>query len=193
MRFIIKEVYTFDELDEKAKQVAINNFREDAFEWNWWEGVFEDAIRVGEILGVLITKKSIHFDCFYSQRDYCDVEGSFVLGKKDIISKITEYCNGTDEALIDLARQAEQLNQDYIATRMTAWFLGDDSYDTGHIHSFSGNKGVEISDFDEFFKAFAEWIHQQLYAEADYRSSDEYIIENIKMNEYDFDKSGNLI
>lgn len=40
-------IYTFDELDDRAKEKARGWYREGALDYEWWDSVYEDAERVG--------------------------------------------------------------------------------------------------------------------------------------------------
>jgi hypothetical protein len=41
------EVFTFDELDENAKERARDWYREDALDWEWWDCTYSDAESIG--------------------------------------------------------------------------------------------------------------------------------------------------
>lgn len=47
MREIKTTVYTFDGLNDSAKETAREWYREHALDYDWWEFVYEDAERVG--------------------------------------------------------------------------------------------------------------------------------------------------
>ena len=47
MRTIEIKVYQFDELDEKAKEKAIESHRYCNVDYEWWDSVYEDAERIG--------------------------------------------------------------------------------------------------------------------------------------------------
>jgi len=47
MRTVRTKVYQFNELNENAKQKAIDNNREINVDYNWWEMTYEDAENIG--------------------------------------------------------------------------------------------------------------------------------------------------
>ena len=47
MRQEIINLYSFDELSDRAKETARNNYRMHALDYEWWDGVYEDAERAG--------------------------------------------------------------------------------------------------------------------------------------------------
>src|SRR5580698_5929938 len=44
---ITRELYTFEELSDAAKEKARNWFREGALDYDWWEYLYEDAAAIG--------------------------------------------------------------------------------------------------------------------------------------------------
>ena len=53
MRTIEKTIYKFDELpNDKAKDKARQWYRDGAFDYDWWDFVYEDAERIAVILGI---------------------------------------------------------------------------------------------------------------------------------------------
>ncbi len=47
MRTIETKIYTFDELTERAKEKARDWWRIGSLDYEWWEGAFEEAERIG--------------------------------------------------------------------------------------------------------------------------------------------------
>lgn len=87
-------LYQFDELSDAAKEKAREWYRSVALDHGWWEFVYEDALRMAEILGIEIGKRTyrnnggqsngeptIWFSGFSSQGDGACWEGSYRYAK----------------------------------------------------------------------------------------------------------------
>lgn len=84
-------LYTFDELSESAKEKARAWYREASCHDEWWDSVYEDALRMAEIIGIEIDYRyhpgrngrsgwkepKIWFSGFSSQGDGACWEGSY--------------------------------------------------------------------------------------------------------------------
>ena len=91
MRVVETKVYTYDELDDAAKAKARAWYAGLAFsDNNDWDHVFDDAVRMAEVLGIDIDtqpvklmgggtrdKPTIYFSGFWSQGDGACFEGSY--------------------------------------------------------------------------------------------------------------------
>lgn len=83
-------LYQFDELSDSAKEAAREWWRSVALDHGWWDSVYEDAVRIGKILGIEISSSSRHgsgrelsiwFSGFSSQGDGACWEGSYRYAK----------------------------------------------------------------------------------------------------------------
>lgn len=70
MKTINLNVYSFDELSEKTKRIAIDNARNDEYRlsYDWWDIVYEDFRGKAEKIG--INNADFAFHLAYSQGDY---------------------------------------------------------------------------------------------------------------------------
>lgn len=73
MRIIETKVYTFDELNDAAKERARERYREGALDYDWWDFLYKDAGRIGlEITGFdLGGRKHIDGKLTRSVKDVC--------------------------------------------------------------------------------------------------------------------------
>lgn len=62
MQIIETKVYNFTELNDEAKEVARNWYRENTLDYDWRDSVYEDARQCAEILGIDIDR--IYFSGF---------------------------------------------------------------------------------------------------------------------------------
>lgn len=186
MKKISVHLYQFDELDDKAKEVARDWFKKDYPDHGWWGSVYDDAKEIATRLGIEIDK--ICFSGFWSQGDGACFTGTF--RSADLIKTTEEHFKSeypTEEGLHVLLRRLLAVkHQEGAFLEITT---------QGH-YSHSGTMGVEDSDsyyvWDEACEArdclrrFADWIYMQLEKEYEYLTSNECVDENIRINEYWF-------
>jgi len=67
MKVINLKLYQFKELDRKAKENALNLYRDINVNFNWWESVYEDFIWLCACMGIKVDFNTIYFNDFYSQ------------------------------------------------------------------------------------------------------------------------------
>jgi hypothetical protein len=195
MKTITTTVYNFDELSDKAKEKAREWYRDGGFDYEWYDGVFDDAKTIGKLIGIDI--KDIHFSGFWSQGDGACFEGTYSYAKNSV-KAIKEYAP-KDTELHRIVRELADIQRKYFYQIYVA------VKHSGHYyHSRSTEIEVELNDFDyqnaptkvhdiitELLRDFMNWIYRQLETEYEYLNSDEQVDETIKANEYTFDKDGN--
>jgi len=69
MKIIQLNLYEFAELEETAKEKAIEADRYINVDYHWWDVIYDDFISICETIGVTVDKKNIFFRGFYSQGD----------------------------------------------------------------------------------------------------------------------------
>ena len=193
-----KTVYQFNELSDEAKDKAIENYRQDGFDYEWWDFIFEDAKRMGALMG--ITVDNIYFSGFSSQGDGACFEGSYEYVKGSV-KAIRDETGDSDKDLTAIAKglQAEQ--------RRNFYGLSASVKQRGHYnHEFCteidvqdnrDNAPWQISDeveeaIKDLLRDFMRWIYRSLSREWDYMNSDEQITEMIEANEYEFLENGRM-
>lgn len=115
------KVYTFDELSPRAKEKARADWRMGELDHGWWDHIYEDAVRMGALLGFEIGEKAnrtirgehvsspdIWFSGFSSQGDGCCWSGWLDVAK---LAGSVERIKGetSDEDLLGLAARCEDL------------------------------------------------------------------------------------
>lgn len=200
-QIISTTVYTFDELDSKAKERARDWYREDGFSYRWWD--FEDTYTIAKLLGLDIRPNSaqdrtrgIFFSGFAMQGSGACFVG-YYRPVQNAEAAIKEYAP-QDEKLHSLARilDSEMAKCDH-SLRTTIKHTGrySHSYSMDYEHEFFTER--EDIDFNsiEFevqavFRHFADWIYENLNDSWDYLNSDEAVDETIMANEYTFTAEG---
>ncbi len=189
----IKEIklYKFDELEDKAKEVARQWFREGALDYEWWDSIYEDATRMGELMGLDI--KKIYFSGFSSQGDGACFEGSWYASnvKPGEVKK---------EAPVD--KELHRIAQEF--ERLAAYGLSFTVKQSGHyMHKYCTSFDISVPDEIEDTKVneleealkenardYMEWIYRTLEKEHDWMLEDAQIEDSIRANEYEFTIDG---
>lgn len=186
MKTISVHLYQFDELEDKAKEVAREWFRKGYPDYDWWDTVYDDAKDIAKFFGVEI--KDIGFSGFWSQGDGACFTGTF--RSADLIKTTEEHFKSeypTEEWLHVLLRRLQTVkHQEEALLEITA---------RGH-YSHSGTMDVDDPDcyyvlaealeIRSCLRSFADWIYAQLEKEYEYLCSDECVDETIRANEYWF-------
>jgi hypothetical protein len=69
MKTILLNLYEFAELEEIAKQKAIEAHRYINVDYSWWDFIYDDFISICQTIGITVDKATIFFSGFYSQGD----------------------------------------------------------------------------------------------------------------------------
>lgn len=195
MRTIETTVYTFDELDERAKERARewyrNAWHDGGMDHDWWDCVFEDAKAVGALLGIRIDR--IYFSGFWSQGDGACFEGTYQY-RTGSAKAVREYCP-EDSTIHDIADrlQAMQKREFYSVAALVR--------QSGHyVHHLctrievedirNGYESQAESECRDLLREFMQWIYRNLEAEYEYLTSDDSMDEGIRCNDYEFTKDG---
>ena len=191
----------WDQLNAGAMQAAYERYRD----WNvenidWWEYIYEDATRMGALMGITIDK--IQFSGFWSQGDGASYSGSYSAAP-DAVAKIKAEAPQDAE----LHRIAEKLTELQIAygplygRSIQVKITTDNSR---YCHEMTMNFGIEDDEGDEpvgrrtkelvdTLRDFARWIYSSLEQEYDYLTSEECVMESLASGDYSFDEDGRII
>ena len=198
MNIVEIKTFKFSELSEKAKQVAIEQYRNDAFypHDEWYDSVKSDFHEILELIGFYNIDSS--FSGFHSQGDGASFTAGYTY-KKGCLKAIKNYApNDKDLHSIVNGIISHQKDNGYklecCVTRSNSiynhsntmrfdWSKNGDYYFDWH------NNFVE-DEIEQLIKDLADWYYSKLYNEYEYLMSDECIIENIESNDYDFYESG---
>ena len=189
MRTIRTKVYKFDELSEQAKQVAIEEVRNEYYEYNDFANwavddcaLFEPKEKeLIELFGedynfplIKNTRESIYFDT--ERNRFLDCEKAMqITNKKQFLLWLG--IDVEDEAFENI--YFEIITPNY---RNASTEIAFDDYDERF--------GDRIDTAVERFNALIRDIIDRIEADIDYRFTDEAIIEDILANEYEFLSNG---
>ncbi len=191
-------IYKFAELSDESKEAAVQQYREDGFDYGWWDCVYEDAKEIALLMGIDI--ENIYFSGFSSQGDGACFEGDYSY-KKNTANAVKEYAPKDTE----LHRIAQALQD---IQKACFYSISASVKHSGHYnHRYCTEICVDFENhynandyFDEknetavieLLRDFMLWIYKQLEKEWNCQNSDEAIVESIKANDYDFTEDGKI-
>ncbi len=147
----------------------------------WWREVYDDFIRMAQIIGVNITHDSkgphVYFSGFSSQGDAASFSATCSFCA-DAVEKIQQETN--DKALISIA---ETLVLAFITNRIQGAQLtyikaeasGANRMKFTYMYDEDTENSVDPESFEEALKALADWLHRNLEAQYNYLTSNEFI------------------
>ncbi len=202
-------VYYLGELAEGAKDKARAWYRAGAFDYDWFDCIFEDFERVCEILGIILKTRPVKlfgggtrqqpciwFTGFWSQGDGASFEGSYCYAK-GAAARIRAYAPQDKplHAIADTLQAIQRCNFYQI--------YADISQRGRYCHAFTMTVTAErdhpfhpaMTDnaedvLTEAFRDLARWLYRKLRTEYEYLTSDEAVDEAIVANDYTFTEAG---
>ncbi len=199
MRTAETEVYEFNELSEQAKEHARERYRANAFDYDWWEYVYDDTKSAAELLGISIN--NIQFSGFWSQGDGASFTGDYRYAK-GAFKRIKAWAP-EDKELHRIAEGIQCLQKQYFYSLRASITrdAGSNYYShSGTMHvdvwdsrrSMYADLGDAEDDLADLMRSFADWIYTRLEREFEFLTSDEQIDEAICANEYEFTEDGSI-
>lgn len=198
MRTIIKNVYTFNELSDEAKEKAISNYRDSNTEIFWVDETLESLKGLFENCNGIKLKDYSLGECnSWIRVDFTNEEVENVSGKRalawienNLLCNIRIPVNSL--AVNGTRRKLAQYGRYYRAGMIkpcpfTGYCADDDFLD-------SLLKDIkEGSDLKTAFEGLASEYQKIINNEIEYQNSEEYITEHLEVNEYEFDENGNRV
>lgn len=206
---ILTAVYGIHELPEGAKDRARAWYREDGFDHDWYDAVYEDFQHIAEILGIRLKARTtrlvggrtrqdpcIWFSGFWSQGDGAAWEGRYSYRKSAAVD-LRAYAP-KDQTL---HRIAEKLQA---AQRQNFYQLhAEVSHRGNYYHAFTmavsvardSSAAAEVigdaeSIVTDALRDLANWLYRQLEQEYEYLTSDVAVDETLVANGYTFTEEG---
>jgi hypothetical protein len=169
MKTIETIVYSFNELDEKAKAKAIEKHRYFYVEDTWWDNVYESAKEIG--------LKITEFDLDRGRH----IKGQFTKDVESVADYIFKEFGETCEAY--------KITQNYQKEREN--ILGEAEKDNFGDFTDLYKLDNDLDDLDnDFKKELLNYYLNCLELEHEYYTSDEFISEFLINNEYNFLQDG---
>jgi len=206
---ICTTVYQFPELSDKAKEKARSWYRELGPHDDWWDAVYEDFIRVCDILGIRLKtspvrlmgggtrqKPCIWFSGFWSQGDGACFQG-YLSHAKGSAARIRDHAP-MDTTLHGIADRLQAVQR-----RNFYQLVAEASHRGRYYHEYcmtvavtrdsqTGQEPTSDSEdtVTEALRDLARWLYRQLEAEHDHLTSDDSMEDGIIANEYTFTAGG---
>lgn len=175
MRQIKINLYQFDELDKKAQEKALENFRSINVEWDWYEPVYEEFKEIASEYGIEVD--DMNFSGFYSQGDGASFTGE--------ISDFKKFAEKT--GLEKLARFSKVIEENLT--------MKIKRYNVDVYGSYVSHPAIENpieGKLREVKEELCEKLYRILEEEYDYLTSNEVVKETIIANGYEFTEGGEL-
>lgn len=178
---IVRTLYQFDELSDKAKGKARDWYRVGALDYEWWNYIYDDAATVG-----------LRITAFDLDRRK-GVEGKLTIGLaescKAILKEHGPSC-GTHKLAGDFLKAYNTLDnaKDEAIRAMTPEDI-DNEKETDILEHFEVD--VEALE-EEYAYALREEYASMLQKEYEYLLSDECVDETIQANDYEFAEDGTI-
>lgn len=206
---ITKDIYQFDELDDRAKERARDWFRE-CQDSNDFDSVIDDFVTIANIIGIEFShhnvqtmggktrlKPNIYWSGFCGQGDGACFEGEYHFAP-DSCAKIREHCE--DAELLRVTDELTRIQAGRILLGQAALIAQIRKTDSHYCHEHTTEVVVwpdeDDSDYvdepqiTDLMRDLMRWLYKQLDTENDYLNSDEYIDDAITCNAYEFDVDG---
>ena len=164
MKTVEIKLYKFSELSESAKERVLSDHYDINIDFEWWDGVYEDAEQIGlEIKG---------FDLDRGRY----VKGSFINSPAETAELITINHGKGCETYKTAHNFLTELNE------LTGKYPNIEDCPEDDIEALE----------DDFLQLLCEDYRIILQQEYEYKTSEEAIIETIEANEYDFTEDGKI-
>jgi len=172
MRTKTIELYTIDELDETAKEKALDSMRYAEVDYDWWDFIFDDAKNIG--------LKISAFDIDHGKSINIDWTEGPEYTAEEILKNHGRSCDTYETANL-YQKDRAALVEKYVSPDQP------DRVSEGNEQNFD----EECDDLDhEFLRALGEDYLSMLRQEYEHLTSDECILEFCQLNEMEFTKDG---
>lgn len=181
-REIVKTVYKYNELDESAKERALDWYAQGVFDYEWWDFIYEDANRIG-----------LKLEYFGLDRDK-HATGHLMNSVEDVcLAILKEHGETCDTHTLAVSTLEDiQALKDRIETDRNALDEADESYEDD-LYALESELDEDLDTIQSNFSdALLEEYASILQKELEYMQSREYLEEGIIANEYEFDEEGRI-
>jgi hypothetical protein len=209
MKTVKLGIFTFDELNETAKEKAREWWREVSNYDVWFsECVISDFVEILEIMGFSVLTREwqtqngkwaseprVYFSGFYSQGDGASFEANYK-HKRGMVKALHEYAPN-DETLHAIAKRLQAVQKSHFYS-LTACIRTRGSY--SHEYTMQAaeinyrDESRDLSEAEteilECARDLARWVYKRLRDEYEYTQTAEYIDEILQVNEYEFLENG---
>ena len=187
MRTIEKNIYTFDELSEKAKEKAMEWYRETDDYFYLQDAIENDFATIAKIIGLDI--ENVYYQVAYVQSDFAAIIGRWSYAK-GAAKKIREYapCAGGLHEIVEEWCDLQKRN----FYRLNAQLGCNRDFQTVKETTVDGRYTPDdtLDAVSELASRLSRWLYYYLRDEYEHHNSDEAVGESIRANEYEFYENG---
>jgi len=163
-----RNIYTFQELGDKAKEKARDWWRKSSIGEEWWEGVYDDAERIGLKITSFDTGRGNH------------ITGGFTDSPEDVAKKIMEEHGDMSETYADARNFLKELASFMEKAEKDEW---------GELATLKLESEREAIENDFEYAILQEYL-SMLKKEDEWLMSNEQVDEAITCNGYEFTEDG---
>lgn len=207
-------IYQFSELSEEAKQKAIEAYRENNLDYDWYDSVYQDFKMLCDTLYIDIAEKRKNDLAIYFRLSYSQGDGSSFDSDIDVLKFISavnseswrEHCP-KDEYLPNCLRKIKiparilnQIENGNIDLSVGTETSSRDNFKVSYSYNlYNYNTPVPLveaviedvlTDVEHNLTCLNGWLFDALTKECEWLQSDEQIIESIEANELEFTEDG---
>lgn len=198
MRLVKKEyfVYSLDELDEKARRKALDDFKSKTMEWIELDSETSEMKRLLEMFGFNDVK--VYYSGFCSQGDGASFTGSYkhVVGGLKAVKE--EFAGDWFKEVIEYLELLEAINKKcfysllYRIKSSGRFYCHANTMQIDYISDYRGDRPFDKYEDEllEYVRGIGNTFYRMLEKAYDGYLSDESLIQNIEDNEYEFYENG---
>ena len=192
-----RNIYTFSELSDKAKNRAIEKHSEFESEIFDSEYTIDDIKNTAAMFGLRIDK--FYYSGFCSQGGGASFSGYYEYKPGAYAKTICDRPNDSD--LKSIVKTLQEIQRKHFYKISCSFVQRGHYYHENTIYcqellidNNDANFDTDAieSDILESIRSFAQWAYRLLESEYEYRTSRDACQESILANEYEFDASGNM-
>lgn len=192
MQNITIKAYTYEELDEAAKEKVLESMYDLNVDYDWWEFAYDYIREAGLILGIDVKVEGFDLD----RGSYITLNGSYSYQKGAVAAIRAEY--GQDHDLVEIAEELQKAQRPMFYQACA---------DLSPIRGYGGGTRINVDPYGDMYnddyivdnahtieeplRDFVNWALSVLESEYEYLTSREAIEESIIANEYLFTENGN--
>lgn len=191
------QVYNFDELEDDARQKAIDDSRGATSEWLDLDCETSEMKRLLEMFGFNDVK--LHYSGFCSQGDGASFTASYKHIAGGLKAVKTEFAGAWFKEVIEYLELLEAINKKCFYSLLyrvdsNSRYCHANTMNINYIDDYRGNRDFSKYEDDilEYTRAIGNEFYSLLEKAYDGYLSDECIIENIEANGYEFYENGKM-
>jgi hypothetical protein len=182
------KLYTFDELDEEAKQKVIEKFSDINVDYEWHDWILEEETARLATLGY--EGAEIAYSGFYSQGDGASFTAQIDLDKwlrgRKIRTKYKKIAENNEEIDANVFRNSSHYVHEYtVDVELSPNYYSEIEFDQNKLNELTELIREDVRDN-------CNQIYRRLQKEYEYQTSEDAIVETIRANDYEFLAGGQL-